>query len=320
MDADDQKDSEPTIEGYLQEAEKDIKNLKECDAEESEEIIGNIESNQKEAKEELQAYEANIELLEHREAKPFRETQKKYQATLEDLYEEFKRAREHTTEEVIPAQAQAIRGMSDGQVLKEATKIGDAIQRDNLKTAKNILGMINDSQEVVKDINKEIKEQYAKLLECEDIIKDSQSALARAAKLVDYFDTAFAKDIFLKIMLGTIALAIIGVIVFACISKGDSKKEAQKTAAADQIKNQTGAVNCATADLSPGIASATNDGNVNCLEFSSTLDSVESNDAKPGMEVYDGEPAPKRRLIFVADSRNQDSKQRRILASTKKMD
>lgn len=209
---------------------------------------------------------------------------------------------------MIPAQAVAIRGMDDGQVLKEAAKIGDAIQRDNLKTAKNILGMINDSQEVVKDINKEIKEQYAKLLECEDIIKDSQSALARAAKLVDYFDTAFAKDIFLKIMLGTIALAIIGVIVFACISKGDSKKVAQKTAAADQIANQTGPVNCATADLSYSSATATNDGNVNCLEFSRTLDRVESSDVKPGMEIYNGDPAPKRRLIFVGDNGYQDSK------------
>jgi len=296
----DLEEQEPDIEALLKDSQEDIKTLKDCDSDECERILVRLDDCFKQLEEQLNSYEANIQMVEPiRDQRPFTTKHTTYTAEYEDLkdkYDRFKnRASEDKVEEIIEVQE-----MTQEQAVKTIGKIGDAKQRDNLKTAKNILGMIHDSQDVVKSINKEIKEQNAKLLESEEIIKDSQSALARAKKLVDYFDTAFAKDCFLKVMLGLIALAIIGVIIFSCLSKGEATKAAQITQATTAITAGVDVVNCATADESPEAAASNNTGKVQCVELNTPLDPVASDSLKSGMEPVP-EAAPIR-MLRVVDS------------------
>lgn len=270
-----------------------------------------IEESLKELDGAIIQYEIEISLIsDHSQEKPWRAKLETYKSQAKDLECQLERFR-NREEEQKPEVIKEAMEMTEKQAVKQVAKIGDAIQRDSMKTAKNILGMIHESQDVVKDINKEILEQNAKLLESEEIIKDSQSALARASKLVDYFDRAFAKDIFLKIMLGLIALAIIGVIVFSCISKGESKKAAQLAQAKAAISTGSGVVNCATAGQAPDSAAASNTGKVRCVELSESLDPVMTGGIKPGMETPPSvtptpAPAPKR-ILRVADSENPGS-------------
>jgi len=111
------------------------------------------------------------------------------------------------------------------------------------KSAKSVISELDTNVNAINDINKEIKEQNEKLLEMEDVIKESQSSLKRARELIGFFDQAFAKDMTLKIILFVIILVVLGVIVALVIQKSTVKKASVKINANLAIKG-TGRVGC----------------------------------------------------------------------------
>jgi len=160
---------------------------------------------------------------------------------------------------------------TDEQIQRKVIGVGDIFQKKSKETAARVLAMIGDSNDVIQDINTEIKEQNQSLLEMEDVIKDSQSNLKRAAELVDYFDKAFAKDLFLKIMLFVIAAAILGVIGFSIYYKKTKNIVKEQTAAAAVISSG-GQAPCSIANINYVKAVTTNKKNVRCLEYSHSMD------------------------------------------------
>ena len=280
-----------TLSGKIQQLDKALEAEKER-------IIATIEKEINELTESLTMYEAEIAILDSYDLKRHYDADRKVQSAIfENLKSQFDLAKMKARN--IGEEQQNMVKIDEDEIVKQACKLGDKLFEKSIKRAKNILGNIKDSTALVADINVDIRAQNQKLLENEDIIADSQSHLKRAAVLVDYFSRAFYKDMVLKIMIFIISILIVGVIIFASMSKGSAT---QKSLA---IKNTTNGVktlesakglNCAEAKA---VASASKNLNsmqisthVNCLEGGVPLDgpSVEVPSTNPNKVVPKTEP------------------------------
>lgn len=145
------------------------------------------------------------------------------------------------------------------------------------RTAKSVIGELDTNVNAINDINKEIKEQNEKLLEMEDVIKESQSYLKRARELISYFDKAFAKDLTLKIILFVIIVVVLGIIVFIVVYKTTANKE-QPVQEAKNLIQGTGRVSCEEAKPDYFLAAVTNRPGLKCLEYVNQLSGKSSSD------------------------------------------
>ena len=100
---------------------------------------------------------------------------------------------------------------------------GTVMLKKTKDRAKRIEIMVGQANVLVTDINDEIKEQNQRMMEMEEVVKDSQSTLSRANQLVRFFARSFYKDMFLKVMIVLIAILIIAICI-AAVSKDSDRK------------------------------------------------------------------------------------------------
>lgn len=251
MDAEDLDEYDERFQEAFSSLEKKIYILDEADESEKETIIRQAENLISEIKQDINTYTAEIEILDYSEAKIHRENCKIHEAMLDNLEGKFETAKMKARN--IGGELAEMNQLDDNELQDRALKLGDKIFAQSKKRAVGILNMIKDSNDLVNDINKDIHEQNQKLMDMEDIIKESQSHLKRAAALINYFEKAFAKDICMKIMIILIALCIIGVIVFAVLGKGNTETDEAVTIAATTATSLlTKHVNCQTQQQSGG--------------------------------------------------------------------
>lgn len=204
-----------------------ISNLAACDDSEKEMIITKGDNLIDDIKNEINTYTAEIEIQDYSDAKVYRENCKLHEAKLDELISQFenqKNIARNINEEVAK-----MNEITDEEIEARAIKMGDKLYEKSKQKASSILAIIGESNEMVKDINAEIKAQNQKLLDMEDIIKDSQSNLKRATELVDFFGNTFLKDIIMKIVICIIAIAIIVVLVLFFIGEGKDEKPSDGT-------------------------------------------------------------------------------------------
>ena len=171
---------------------------------------------------ELLMFDSEIQVEEDASrAKQYKTICKTLQSELTILKNEFemkKMAGSHIQDEL-----DNIKTMSAEQLQSQAINHGDKLLAKRKERAQNILFTIKQANILVSDINDEIKEQNQRMMDMEEIIKDSQSALNRANEVVGYFAKAFYRDIILKVLIVLIAIAIIAVVIASVAKKKDIK-------------------------------------------------------------------------------------------------
>merc|ERR1712151_694891 len=108
------------------------------------------------------------------------------------------------------------------------------------------------------------------LLEMEDVIKESQSYLKRARELISFFESAFAKDLTLKIILFVIIVIVLGIIVFIVIYKTQTHDNVKVDTS--KLIEGTSRVGCNEAMGNYFLAAVWNRPKLLCLEYNDQLD------------------------------------------------
>jgi hypothetical protein len=217
---------EDNIKSMLVELEDTVKIMEVCKPSEKPDYISKAKEKISNIKSELDLYNSEIQILDHGEQKEHKITHDVLENDLKRIENEFemkKMAGSHLQEEL-----QNMGNMSQEDLQKKAIKHGDKLLNARKERANNILFTLNQANMLVTDINDEIREQNQRLMDMEEIIKDSQSTLVRANELVGFFAKAFYRDMFLKILIILIAIAIIALVV-ASVSKKKAVKDANVT-------------------------------------------------------------------------------------------
>jgi len=218
---------EENIKGMLKPLEDMVKSLDTCKPSEKEGIFRNIKAKSTEIESELDLFNAELAILDYAEQKEYKVV---YQSLLQD-FSRIKNALEmkkmddgHLVDNIVDGVA-----MNPEEAQKKAIAHGDKLLAGSKERAQNILFMTKQANIMVADINDEIREQNQRMMDMEEIIKDSQSALNRANELVRYFARAFYRDIFLKILIVLIALAVIGITIASVANKKSTAVAANTT-------------------------------------------------------------------------------------------
>lgn len=212
------EDYEGNIKDMLVSLENTYKLIENCKPSERQTHIEKAKSEIDNINNELLMFDSEIQVEEDpQKAKQYKLICKTLQSDLARLKNEFemkKMAGSHIQDEL-----DNIKNMSAEQLQQQAINHGDKLLAKRKERAQNILFTIKQANILVSDINDEIKEQNQRMMDMEEIIKDSQSALNRANEVVGYFAKAFYRDIILKILIVLIAIAIIAVVIASVAKK-----------------------------------------------------------------------------------------------------
>lgn len=229
------EDYEPNIKEMLVNLENTYKQIEICKPSEKQGLIDKVKQDIQNIESELDMFDSEIQIEDASTAKQYKSIFNVLQADLKRLKDEFEMKKmqgAHIQEEL-----DKINSMSAEQLQSKAIDHGDKLLAKRNERAKNILFTINQANMMVADINDEIKEQNQRMMDMEEIIKDSQSSLNRANEMLGYFAKAFYRDIVLKILIILIALAVIAIIIASVAKKKDIKSTA--TAATNTTTNST---------------------------------------------------------------------------------
>lgn len=212
------EDYEGNIKDMLVGLEGIYKQIEICKPSEKQNLIEKAKAEIDNINNELLMFDSEIQVEEDpQKVKQYKLICKTLQSDLARLKNEFemkKMAGSHLQDEL-----DNIKNMTADQLQAQAINHGDKLLAKRKEKAQNILFTIKQANILVSDINDEIKEQNQRMMDMEEIIKDSQSALNRANETIGYFAKAFYRDLFLKIMIILIAIAIIAVVVASVAKK-----------------------------------------------------------------------------------------------------
>ena len=171
----------------------------------------------KEAQSELDMYSSEISSLEFSERKQHQTSHQLLDNDHKKISNELtmkKMQSSHVSETLIE-----ISSMSKSDMLKKTLQHGDKMLHHRAVIGNNVLFMLKQGNMFVGDINDDIKEQNQRMMDMEEVVKDSQSSLKRVNELVGFFAKAFYKDMILKILIILIAVAIIAVVIASVAKK-----------------------------------------------------------------------------------------------------
>lgn len=207
---------EDNIKTMLVGVEDGLKRLDACKPSEKQDHISTIKDKVKEIESELDLFNSEIQILDYSEQKEFKIIHDTLENDLKRLKNEFEMKRmqdSHLEEEL-----KNVGNLSQAELQKKALAHGDKLLNARKERANNILFTLNQANMLVTDINDEIKEQNQRMMDMEEVIKDSQSTLKRANELVGFFAKAFYRDMILKLLIIFIAIAIVAIAI-ASVSK-----------------------------------------------------------------------------------------------------
>ena len=211
------EDFEDNIRGLLVSVEDGLKLLEICKPSEKQTHISNLKDKIKEVESELDLFNSEIQILDYSEQKGYKIIHDTLDNDLKRLKNEFemkKMAGSHLEEEL-----KNMGSMSQAEMQKKALAHGNKLLDARKERANNILFTLNQANMLVNDINDEIKEQNQRMMDMEEIIKDSQSALNRVNELVGFFAKAFYRDMILKCLIILIAIAIVAIAIASVAKK-----------------------------------------------------------------------------------------------------
>jgi hypothetical protein len=110
---------------------------------------------------------------------------------------------------------------------------GDSKLKEGKSRAQAMLSTMNHMREEINLIDDEIMVQREKLVKVNEQLKDTQSILKQSKRLIAFFSKAVYDDVFIKVMIGLIALTLI-VIFVMCVNI----KLKKSNLAAHKIANQ----------------------------------------------------------------------------------
>jgi len=241
FEAEDLPEKYDEVNDNLESISEKIGTLKDCVEDKIDQICKDIDSLFKDVQNDLIIFDCAIESTSGSEKREWREKSKELHTRttrFEKMYNTAKNDAYGIKEESVQEEE-----ISPNNAQKKYLDYGESLIAGMKKSAKSVISELDTNVNAINDINKEIKEQNEKLLEMEDVIKESQSSLKRARELIGFFDQAFAKDMTLKIILFVIILVVLGVIVALVIQKSTVKKASVKINANLAIKG-TGRVGC----------------------------------------------------------------------------
>lgn len=102
--------------------------------------------------------------------------------------------------------------------------LGDQIGEEAIEKGEEVIQKLKKANQMLLDIEDEIYEQRLKLLRIKDNINSSQSLMNRGKEVVDYFAKAMARDKFIRIAVGFMALLLIGIFVLMYLLNTSQKK------------------------------------------------------------------------------------------------
>lgn len=101
----------------------------------------------------------------------------------------------------------------------ELIKLGDEMQDDGIERLLRMNKDMDLNNQKVGDINQELQTQNEKMMAAEETVKDIESTLKRARKLIAYFSEEFYKDKCIRILVSLIIVVLIAICVTFYIKK-----------------------------------------------------------------------------------------------------
>jgi predicted nucleic acid-binding Zn-ribbon protein len=139
-----------------------------------------------------------------------------------------------TTDEL--GQDKTVKNHKAAQIREVDNYYDDAIRRLD-----GIQGNIKGANTQLKELSKQIRAQNIKLLEMDDLIRETQSVLARMTQLVEFFNKVFLKDKCMNLIILLMILLCIGCVVLIIMEKSKSGAPVEETPAADATDTTTAA-------------------------------------------------------------------------------
>lgn len=232
-----QNDYLESIEEGLQNYEESIREYEACKESERQAKNTQIKDIKRELQNEVDLFGMEIEGLEDYEEKSeYSQNLKAFNERLKTLNDRFEMAilsNNHVLEEI-----QESNKLNEEEAFEKVQQHSRNLMTSAKERANAIRQMVDDANLLAQDINDEIREQNERLLEMEDLVKDAQSTLKRTQELVRFFARSFYNDLFVKIMIVLIGIAIIVVAILSVV-KGRKKVAAEK--ALDDAKKKAAA-------------------------------------------------------------------------------
>ena len=97
----------------------------------------------------------------------------------------------------------------------ELIELGDKTQAQGNQALDNIIGVVEQGNRLADDINLELDKQIEQLDRMEQTVKDTQSILKRANKMIRYFARQIYTD---KIIMGLICCIVLAIVVIVIVS------------------------------------------------------------------------------------------------------
>lgn len=101
-------------------------------------------------------------------------------------------------------------------------KYGDELQERGLQKLEAMNKELDEGNDLIDDVNIELRRQGEVLLGVEEDLNDIGSTLKRAQRYISYFSHEYYKDKFIRIMIILIGLLFIIIIVSIIVKKGTS--------------------------------------------------------------------------------------------------
>ena len=116
----------------------------------------------------------------------------------------------------------------NAQIKKIDDDYADAINRlDGIETN------VKNANTQLKELSKQIRMQNIKLLEMDDLIRETQSILSRMTELVEFFNKVFLKDKCMNLIIMLMILLCIGCVVLIIMEQSKSGGSAEPAADPD---------------------------------------------------------------------------------------
>lgn len=107
-------------------------------------------------------------------------------------------------------------------------ELGDQIGQEAVEKGEEVIEKLKKANQMLLDIEDEIYEQRLKLLRIKDNINESQSLMNRGKEVVDYFSKAMARDKFIRIAVGLMAILLIGTFAMMYLFNNSQKRRNDK--------------------------------------------------------------------------------------------
>ena len=121
-------------------------------------------------------------------------------------------------------------------------RVVDGINSDALVRLDNIILKIGSANNHLKELTQEISAQNIKLLEMDDLLRQTQSVLYQMGKLVSFFNKTFLKEKCMKLLIVLMVLLCVGCVALIFMNKAKSSRSETAATDAAVVTGETTAV------------------------------------------------------------------------------